>query len=357
MEEKTVDDIQNKNELMVKNADSKETEGKPHHAKKTVVSLTIASLMGVAIIITIVIVIIQNNINRKDWTLGVGMGDPVYMQSWNGCGSLSVGEMVKLIDERDGGSYVVGKQADDKCWMLENLSLDLANRQVQSKINSSTTNASDGTLAYLINGGGATSSQFAKESLADWSSSNKYDSYSRPLIYTALKDTTIDTTTYLSAGFNERVGIYYNYCAASAGSCCYEKEILSKELDNTNLEITEDICPKGWNLPTKNDFDTFLHLKSPNHQNVDYQHDTIVASKLHTAEVIGSCEYRFDYDEEDYYEKDIKKLHIDSGTTRYWSSTAEASTLVYALDIGLYNHAEIEKTSTDDGFTIRCVHK
>ena len=330
-------------------------------------SSKVVKVLGIVVVAMLVLVLIAIIVNHlvvvldKDWTSQVETpANPIYMQNWGGCDSLSVDDMVKLTDKRDGELYVVGKQADGKCWMLENLSLDLTNQQVQSKMNSSTTNASDATLTHLFGGGGSTEDQFAQEGIADWSSSNKYDSYSRPLVYTRLKDTYIDTTTYISFGVNERVGVYYNYCATSAGSFCYEESILHKETDNSESEILEDICPSGWSLPTKSDFDEFLNLKSPYH-NVSYQNDAIVHKKLHTEEKIGSCSYEYDYNQEDYYAKNIKKLNVDSGTTKYWSNTtivgSSGNTSVYALDIGLYNHPEIQKTSVTNGFTIRCLHK
>ena len=50
--------------------------------------------------------------------------------------------------------------------------------------------------------------------------------------------------SYTEAGFtidsNTSYGGYYNYCAASAGTVCSE----------TRMDATQDICPKGWRLPT-----------------------------------------------------------------------------------------------------------
>jgi uncharacterized protein (TIGR02145 family) len=360
--------IENSNELDDSmEGDVNNTSSLTHTNKTTTPHVKVAKVFGtvaIAILALVLIIIIINHLRvvlDKGWTSQVETpANPIYMQNWGGCNSLSVDDMVKLTDKRDGELYVVGKQADGKCWMLENLSLDLTNQQVQSKMNSSTTNASDATLKYLFNGGGSIDDQFAKETVADWSLSNNYNDYSRPLTYINLKDTSVETSTYISFGANERVGVYYNYCAASAGFYCYEKGVLKKDLDDTKLEITEDICPSGWSLPTKSDFDEFLNLKSPHH-NVSYQNDTIVHKKLHTEEKIGSCSYGYDYNKEDYYAKNIKKLDVDSGTTKYWSNTtivgSGGNTSVYALDIGLYNHPEIQKTSVTNGFTIRCLHR
>lgn len=333
------------------------------HANSTTTSKEAAKILGI-IVLTVLGVLVSvfalvSFINSIfNWTLRVETpASPIYMQDWDGCDSLSVDDMIKLTDKRDGELYVVGKQADGKCWMLENLSLDLTNQQVQSNMNSYTTNASDTTLTYLINGGGSDDDQFAKESIADWSLSNSYNDYSRPLIYTGLQSNATKTSIFHTSV--ERIGNYYNYCATSAGSYCYENDMIEEELNNTESEITEDICPAGWRLPTKNEFNAFLNLESPIH-NLSYKDDGVVAGKLHTTETIGSCKYIYDYDQEDYYEKNIKKLFFDTSTTRYWSSTKKNiknNIYAYTLDIGLYNDPSVGGSPTSNGFTIRCLHK
>ena len=53
-----------------------------------------------------------------------------------------------------------------------------------------------------------------------------------------------------------KIGVYYNFCAASAGSYCYGDGSYStnsptSDPDPTTLQdAKEDICPKGWRLPT-----------------------------------------------------------------------------------------------------------
>ena len=53
-------------------------------------------------------------------------------------------------------------------------------------------------------------------------------------------------------------GYWYNYCAASAGQVCSQ----------TQMDATQDICPKGWSLPNKDQIDglggtTFLSAFAP----------------------------------------------------------------------------------------------
>ena len=45
-----------------------------------------------------------------------------------------------------------------------------------------------------------------------------------------------------------KIGIYYNYCAASAGSYCYGDG--NQSYGNPTGDATEDICPANWRMPT-----------------------------------------------------------------------------------------------------------
>ncbi|MBP5512579.1 hypothetical protein J6X73_00185, partial [Candidatus Saccharibacteria bacterium] len=180
------------------------------------------------------------------------------------CLSMSNGDIIILTDSRDGTVYRVGKLADGKCWMLENLVLDLMNADVKSAMLDSAntkTNASYQTLTYLFNGGGSSPyTNYAVTNAYSYSydgrptvakSGTCYDDYcvnnptSGNWTYDSVTQATINGATSYVQG---KIGIYYNFCAASAGSYCY----LSTGLDrpNTAIDATEDICPSGWRLPT-----------------------------------------------------------------------------------------------------------
>ncbi len=158
-----------------------------------------------------------------------------------------------VYDNRDEEEYTIAQLADGKCWLLDNLRLDLTNPAVQANLTSDTTNASNTTLNYLKNGGGTASDQYATAGVANWTSSSY--SYSAPLIATSgtgdngdwTKDTTVSYAMDQSG--TGKVGVYYNYCAASAGSYCYGD---GTNFGSTygNATATEDICPKGWRIPT-----------------------------------------------------------------------------------------------------------
>ncbi|MBQ6149849.1 hypothetical protein IJI86_02640 [Candidatus Saccharibacteria bacterium] len=145
-----------------------------------------------------------------------------------------------VLDKRDGEEYTVQRLADGNCWLLDNLRLDISDPAVQAKLNSTTTNATDTSLGYLKNGGGS-SPYPANGVIAKTASSGSWaDDYTNPYIATQYEDTTQPASGSSPAG---KIGIYYNFCAASAGSYCY--------VANTSSgDATQDICPAGWRMPT-----------------------------------------------------------------------------------------------------------
>ena len=58
--------------------------------------------------------------------------------------------------------------------------------------------------------------------------------------------TTIDSNSSNNWGNGSHMyGVYYNYCAASAGSYCYAG-------GSGTGDASEDVCPAGWRMPTGN---------------------------------------------------------------------------------------------------------
>jgi uncharacterized protein (TIGR02145 family) len=150
-----------------------------------------------------------------------------------------------VYDNRDETAYTVQKLSDGKCWLLDNLALDLTNQTVVNALTNANTNASTTTLNYLKNGGGTSSNKYAITglSLSNWTSGS---SFSAPLVNTSYKNTT-NSGDSLSGATSWKYGMYYNYCAASAGSYCWGNGSSS---GSPSGNATEDICPKGWHLPT-----------------------------------------------------------------------------------------------------------
>ena len=161
----------------------------------------------------------------------------------------NVGDTTTLYDERDDTAYLIGKQPDGKYWMMDNLALDLTSSVVQGNISASNTHASAQSIACMLTGqynGSACASPYATTALSVWNSSNTSNVYNQAKV-NADYATTQASTRYGQGSGN--IGVYYNYCAASAGSYCYASGAGTGD-------ASEDVCPSGWRMPTGGDHDT-----------------------------------------------------------------------------------------------------
>ena len=131
------------------------------------------------------------------------------------CQASTNGETATLTDTRDNNTYTVAKLPDGACWMTQNLRLSSTTEDGSSRILTSAD--SNVTQNWTFPTGSLTSG----------------DSYTEAR-------STISTDPEHALEY----GGYYNYCAASAGSVCD---------DITEQNATQDICPKGWRLPTYNE--------------------------------------------------------------------------------------------------------
>ena len=167
-----------------------------------------------------------------------------YMQTFTAsdCSAMAIDEIIELPDQRDNEVYKVVKLADGNCWMLDNMRLDLTDSNVQATLSPQNTNSTTQALDCLINGG--CSSPYATSAVSG-TFTDVYTETTKPYIETSYKNT---TTTVHGAG-SDLVGIYYNYCAASAGSYCYVYSY-APDLPDTYRDSPYDICPFGWQIPT-----------------------------------------------------------------------------------------------------------
>lgn len=71
-----------------------------------------------------------------------------------------------------------------------------------------------------------------------------------------------DSVAPITHGFaSGKIGVYYNYCAASAGSYCYANNAQTTDPNPASLiDIDGDICPAGWRLPTSTNAGEFQNL-------------------------------------------------------------------------------------------------
>ena len=127
------------------------------------------------------------------------------------CRSLASDADYTVYDSRDGNDYTV-RYINGACWMTQNLRL------------SSTTESGGSRVLTSADSNVTSSWEFPNNSLTSGNS------------YTEARSTISSNTSY---------GGYYNYCAASAGTVCN---------DSSTQNASQSICPKGWKLPTRDQF-------------------------------------------------------------------------------------------------------
>ena len=243
--------------------------------------------------------------------------DKLYLQNMTASQCTTAG--VTAYDSRDEEAYLVKKLADGKCWITENLRLDISDATVKTKLTSATTNATDTILGYLKNGGG--SSPYPASGVStSWA-----DSYNLPYINTTYKNTTQAASGSAPAG---KIGVYYNYCAASAGSYCYASGAGSGN-------ASYDICPKGWRMPTGGSSGEYQALYTAYSSNVA-NFESALSTPLSGYFYSGSAR--------------------NQGTLGYfWSSTIYNTNGMYRLVVGASAVYPQDYYNRNYGFSVRCV--
>ena len=254
--------------------------------------------------------------------------------------ALTTNNTYQIKDNRDNETYCVAKLADGKLWMLDNLALDLTDSTILNNLSSDNTNASTG-LPYLK--GDSTrdpntdaNGQYATAAVSNWTSSL---SYSAPLVNITDKYVVPTDATSRAGGY--KVGGYYNYCAASAGSYCYGN---GTSQGTSSGNVTEDICPAGWRMPTVNTSGEFSALAN-----------AIYGSTSSTSDAIAYANYR-------------SALHLplsgnflsgsasNQGSSGYWWSSTRGNNDVMP-NLGV-NTSTINPANTSSrlvGSSLRCV--
>ena len=260
-----------------------------------------------------------------------------------------------VTDARDGKTYRVQQLTGGGCWMLDNLSLDpttvsLANLK-------GNTNASDTTLEYLKGERtGTTSDKYPTAAVGYGDSSNYYsvpkvsvsgtcysaycvnDPESGKWTSETVTQKTINGTTSIAQG---KVGIYYNYCAASAGSYCWGDGTAStgspsSDPDTSTIrDVTEDLCPAGWHMPTS-DTNGGEYNALYTAYNSDYTaFQTALVTPLSGGFISGTARGQ-------------------GGSGYFWSSTWDSTDRMRRLGVGSSNMDPSSNDTRDHGYSVRC---
>ncbi|MBR3269972.1 hypothetical protein IKG07_01855 [Candidatus Saccharibacteria bacterium] len=124
-----------------------------------------------------------------------------------------------VTDIRDGQQYTIQRLKDGNCWLLDNL--NLGSVPLVETLSASNTNMDPSTPFTL----------------PTTSTTTGFNSTTTAMINTDYENT---TTTYWGVG-GGKTGVYYNYCAVTAGTYC---------TSSGSGNASYDICPAGWRIPT-----------------------------------------------------------------------------------------------------------
>ena len=238
----------------------------------------------------------------KEDTTGAYAGNTAYVPT------------VKLVDDRTDGtaktkySYTVKKLADGNCWMTENLKL------TNVTISNADSNLPSGKTVTI-----------PASSTANWCTTNS-TACDNQLMTLDATDTSISGQSSAQPSY----GVYYNWYTATATYGTYE---------TASGNVSYDICPKGWKLPTGGSSGEFQSLYS--------KYNT---SDLMTKATGGPAFVLSGY-------RDGSSTRNQGSDGNYWSSTANNSSSAYRLGLYSSNVSPARSGYKYYGFSVRCVAK
>ena len=252
------------------------------------------------------------------------------------CENVAVDETISVKDKRDDQVYLIGKLKDNHCWLLDNLRLDLTTVSLENL--QGNTNAENSTLTKLKNGGG--SSPYTTAAVISTSSfGTSDDAYTAAKINTASKDTINSNSAYNYGEGSHKYGIYYNYCAASAGSYCYASGAGADKPD-TIIDASEDICPSNWRMPTGGSEGEYLAVAGTYANNSSNGLGDALKNALSTP-LSG------------YYYSSSAYLQGSYGY--FWSSTYRDGHSMYYLRVSQSDILPTNNGTRSLGYSIRCI--
>ena len=202
----------------------------------------------------------------------------------------AIGASKTLTDSRDNNTYTVKKLNDGNIWMTQNLKLTGSRALTSADSNVS----SDWTLP-------ATNSSFP---------------------------TSCTDAAYNMSSGDTSYGNYYNWYAATAGTgtCAM-----------TSGNVSYDICPKGWRLPTGGSSGEFQALYN------QYASSALMRDATNGPGFVLSG-YRYG-----------SSTYPQGRYGRYWSSTARNANLAHSLNLTSSDVSPAGNFSKYGGFSVRCV--
>ena len=165
----------------------------------------------------------------------------------------------QLVDIRDNKLYWIAKLADNKCWMTQNLDLNLntyinnQGQEVMKPLTSENTDLNDATSLEYQNGYSDTNNIIYWTPAVSAKTINFNGSRD-----TIVSDWLLSNTLPASANKTDDTGVghfsignFYNWTVAIASND--SSSFIANTYNNVNNNPKNSICPKGWRLPTISD--------------------------------------------------------------------------------------------------------
>lgn len=261
------------------------------------------------------------------------------MSSFTGvdCGSLSVGDIVSLTDERNGQTYRIKKMQDNKCWMVDNMKY-LGEGITISNVDS-TTGIIYNNESGKLNTVDGTSTQSSTNSDKAF--------YNNPMSNSYCYGTSVQSS-YTKCGY------LYNWYAATAGTGTY-----ATSTDGTN--VSGSICPTGWRLPSAYSDGSTATGNGTSFTAADFAvlNASMNAGSLTTGSISDSYYAGWQFTGawsgvfSGYW---LNGFNRQGSRGYYWSSTADSSTYARLLDFGSsYVRPGNSSGYKYNGYAVRCV--
>ena len=261
------------------------------------------------------------------------------MQEFTGttCGSMSVGDIVSLTDERNGQTYRIKKMEDNKCWMVDNL-------KYAGEANTDLANV-DGTYGLVYNNESGKYNTVDGTRTQSTANSDKAF-YNSPMSASYCYGTSIQSS-YTKCGY------LYNWYAATAGTGTY-----ATSTRGTN--VSGSICPTGWRLPSATSDGSTATGNGTSYTAADFPvlNASMNAGSLTTGSISNSYYAGWQFTGawsgvfSGYWDNGF---YYQGSDGYYWSSTANSSTNAWVLYFSSSYVSPARGGSKWYGFAVRCV--
>ena len=244
------------------------------------------------------------------------------------------GQVYTLTDSRDGQQYKVARLADGNCWTLDNLTLDPTDPATAFNMDPENTNATLEAIHNYLYGG---STNVGWSSIAVTNVTTGFSSYTTPMINNQSKDAYVTSYGLAATGGEAKVGIYYNYCAATVGTYCYASG-QGTDTPDTVIDASQDICPSNWHMPTGGNTGDYYNLAQ---------------KYTSTATHSTSLQYALSTPLSGYYSNNLAYGQGDYASI--WSSTFSDGDGANDLSVNPVSIYPLSRSNRDYGLSVRCL--